>query len=198
MFHVKKNDTISAVVSNENSVFIIKDIINLKGKEIKMGANSILDFQGGILANGTIEGNKTLIIGPPYCIFDSIELIGSFKGDVQECINHFKIVKFIEEEYVLTSPLNLKFGTCLKGSSFNVLRFKLLPKFHDKGCINVASSSKVSNFIIYVESDNLAIEINSSYVGSSFSNSNYMQHIAPETTSPGGAGSSANYNTTVI
>lgn len=200
MFHVKKNDNISAVFSNENSVFIIKDIINLKGKEIKMGTNSILDFQGGILANGTIEGNKTLIIGPPYCIFDSIELIGSFKGeaypewfkgDVQECINHFKVVKFIEEEYVLTSPLNLKFGTCLKGSSFNVLRFKLLPEFHDKGCINVASSSEVSNFIIYVESDNPAIEINSSYVGSSFSNSNYMQHIAPETTSPG-AGSSAN------
>lgn len=197
--YVNKNDNITKVLSEGNKRYIIRYNYDLKEKEIKIGVNSILDFQGGSISNGIIEGNKTLVLGEPYCLFDEIELTGTFKGesypewfngDVQKCVDHFKVVKFVDEEYVLTKPLDLRFGCNLKGSSFNVLRFRLAPKYHGKGCINVAAYSEVSNFIIYVESDNPAIEIKSSYVFSSMSNSDYLQSIAPETTSPG-AGTSA-------
>ena len=197
--YVKKSDNISKVLSNENKRYIIKDIFNLGGKEVNIGANCILDFQGGCIQNGVITGNKTLVLGAPYYIFDIIELKGSFKGeaypewfngDVQKCIDHFKVVKFVDEEYVFTRPLNLPFGCKLQGASYNVLKFKLPSEYYGKGCINVSAHSEVSNFIIYVESDNPAIEIRSSYVSSSFFNSEYKRRIAPETTSPG-AGSSA-------
>jgi len=197
--YLEKQNDITKELSKENRRYIIKDIFDLRGKEITIGANSILDFLGGSFKSGIIKGNKTLILGGPYCLFDEIELTGTFKGesypewfkgDVQKCVDHFKVVKFVDEEYVLTKPLDLRFGCNLKGASFNVLRFRLAPKYHGKGCINVAAYSEVSNFIIYVESDNPAIEIKSSYAYSSMSNSDYIQRIAPETTSPG-AGTSA-------
>ena len=192
--YVKKNDDLTKVLSRENRRFIIGDNVSLKGNTVTIGSNSILDFQGGSVSNGVINGNNTLVLGAPYCVFDKIELTGSFKGesypewfngDVQKCIDHFKVIRFVNEEYVLTDPLDLHFGTKLHGESFNVLKFKLSSDYYGKGCINVAAFCEVSNFIIYVESDNPAIEIKSSYVSSSISNSDYMQRIAPETTSPG-------------
>ena len=192
--YIKKKDDLTKVLSGENRRFIISDNVSLKGNTVTIGLNSILDFQGGSVSNGVINGNNTLVLGAPYRVFDKIELTGSFKGesypewfngDVQKCIDHFKVIRFVNEEYVLTYPLDLHFGTKLHGESFNVLKFKLSSDYYGKGCINVAAFCEVSNFIIYVESDNPAIEIKSSYVSSSISNSDYMQRIAPETTSPG-------------
>ena len=194
------NKNYSKVLSQENKRFIIKDNINLRGKIITIGANSILDFQGGSISNGVILGNKTLVLGAPYCIFEKVVLKGTFKGDsypewfngdIQKCVDHFKSIVFIEEEYVLSKPLNLLFGCKLQGSSFNVLRFNLPIEYYGKGCINVAAYCEISNFIIYVESDNPAIEIKSCYTSSSLSHSDYIQRIAPETTSPGGGTSAA-------
>lgn len=197
--YVGKNDNLSKVLSKENSRYVISDNINLKGRVITIGANSILDFQGGSVSNGTINGNKTLVTGAPYCLFDRIKLSGTYKGeaypewfngDVQKCIDHFKVIRFVDEEYELNKPLNLPFGCKLQGSSFNVLKFNLPLEYYGKGCINVGAFCEVSDFIIFVESDNPAIEIKSGYVMSSMSNSDYLQRIAPETTSPG-AGTSA-------
>ena len=196
---LREKDDLTRELSKGNRRYIIKENINLKGKNISIGPNSIFDFQGGRLYNGTLKGNRTLVLGAPYCIFDEIELSGSFmgesypewfNGDVQKCVDYFKLIKFINEEYVLTKPLNLSFGCKLQGSNFNVLKFVLPSEYYGKGCINVAAFCEVSNFVIYVESDNPAIEIKSSYVSSSISNSDYIQRIAPETTSPG-AGYSA-------
>lgn len=200
--HVSKNANISKVLAKENCRFIIRDRFDLRSKEVKIGANSILDFQGGSISNGIITGNRTLVIGSPYSIFNEIELQGSFRGesypewfngDVQKCVDHFKIIKFVDEEYLINMPLNMHFGTKLEGSSYTVLRFNLPNDYYGKGCINIGAYCEVSNFVIYVESDNPAIEIKSSYVSSSFFNSDYKQRIAPETTSPG-AGSSAAIN----
>lgn len=196
---VGKNDDLSKVLSKENRRYIISDNFNLRGKEVTIGGNSILDFRGGSISNGIIRGSKTLILGAPCCLFDDVTLLGTFKGesypewfngDVQQCVEHFKVVRFVDDEYVIKKPLNLQFGCKLQGENFNVLKFNLPKEYSGKGCINVAAFSEVSHFIIYVESDNPAIEIKSGYVSSTFSNSDYHQHIAPETTSPG-AGRSA-------
>lgn len=200
--YVSQKDNLSKIFSKENRRYIISNNLNLRNKDITIGANSILDFQGGSISNGTLTGNKTLVIGAPYCIFDAIQLHGSFKGeaypewfngDVQNCVDHFKVIKFVDEEYILQKPLNLNFGCKLEGASFNVLRFNLSDEYYGKGCINVGAHCEVSNFIIYVVSDNPAIEIKSGYVSASMTNSDYLQRIAPETTSPG-AGSSAAIN----
>jgi len=197
--YISKNDNISKMLSNENRRYIIRDNFDLRGKTVAIGTNCILDFQGGSISNGILSGEKTLVLGAPYCIFNEIELTGSFKGeaypewfngDIQNCIDHFKVIKFVDEEYVITKPLNLPFGCKLQGSSFNVLKFQLPSEYYGKGCINVGAYCEVSNFIIFVESDNPAIEIKSNYVSSSMAYSDYKLRIAPETTSPG-AGSSA-------
>lgn len=199
---VGKNDDLSKVLSKENRRYIISDNFNLRGKEVTVGGNSILDFQGGSISNGIIRGSKTLILGAPCCLFDDVTLLGTFKGesypewfngDVQKCLDHFKVVKFVDEEYVITSPLYLHFGCKLQGENYNVLKFNLSSDHQGKGCIQVGAYCEVSNFIVYVESDNPALEIKSGYVLSSLSNSDYMQRIAPETTSPG-AGTSAAIN----
>ena len=69
------------------------------------------------------------------------------------------MVKFVDEEYVITRPLNLHFGCKLQGENYNVLKFNLSSEYQGKGCIQVGAYCEVSNFIVYVESDNPALEI---------------------------------------
>ena len=70
---VGSRDDLKRVLSQENTRFIIKHNHNLGGEKtnIHVGANSILDFQGGKLFNGVLVGNNTSIRSEAVQIFDT-------------------------------------------------------------------------------------------------------------------------------
>ena len=78
---VLEGDNIEQVLSGENAWYVICYNHNLKGEKILIGDNSIVEFQGGSLSNGTIVGANTEIIAPLYQIFNTyIRFEGTFKN----------------------------------------------------------------------------------------------------------------------
>lgn len=64
-----------------NTIYIIQYDYCLAGQTIEVPENCVLDFQGGSLRNGILQGNKTKIISNfDNIIFDNINFIGSFNN----------------------------------------------------------------------------------------------------------------------
>lgn len=61
-----------------NTIYIIQYDYCLAGQTIEVPENCVLDFQGGSLRDGILQGNNT-IIKACYNIFDGITFIGSFE-----------------------------------------------------------------------------------------------------------------------
>ncbi len=68
---------ISKQIVSEGNNFIIKSIIDLKGKNVFIPANSILTFQNGRLQNGSIIGNNTKIFYKDT-VFENVHILGSW------------------------------------------------------------------------------------------------------------------------
>ena len=76
-----KRDFVSQL-NDDETIYEIRDFFDLEGKEVTLSANSVLKFEGGMLANGTIIGNGTTIEAPLVKIFnDDITLKGDFNCD---------------------------------------------------------------------------------------------------------------------
>ena len=59
--------------------YVITQDITLNGRTITLPADCLLDFQGGSISSGTLNGNNTLIASPPQQIFmSSCRLGGTF------------------------------------------------------------------------------------------------------------------------
>ena len=66
---VKQGMDFQKAFAAKNTKYIIRQDINLGGRTIKIGDGSVLVFQGGSLANGTLVGNKTKVKADDYEIF---------------------------------------------------------------------------------------------------------------------------------
>lgn len=70
------------MISETNTTYHIQYDYSLGGKEIKLPANSVLEFNGGSLDNGTLIGNDTIIVAGAYKIFgDKLNLSYVMDGD---------------------------------------------------------------------------------------------------------------------
>ena len=76
---LKPGDDIFSELKSGNKRFVIQDIFDLKGKEIVVGENVILEFKGGCLINGNIKGKQTLIDAGLEVIFKNITNTGTFR-----------------------------------------------------------------------------------------------------------------------
>lgn len=76
---LKPNDNVISVLKSSNKRYVIGYDYDLKGKEVIVGTNSILDFEGGSLSNGKIKGNQTIINAGTEAIFNNIENTGTFQ-----------------------------------------------------------------------------------------------------------------------
>ena len=76
---LQSNDDVVSILKNGNKKYVISHDYDLKGKEVVIGANSILVFQGGSLSNGKIRGNQTILEAGLERIFCSIENTGTFQ-----------------------------------------------------------------------------------------------------------------------
>ena len=74
---------IESQVNKQNTIYEIRDIIDLKGKCISMPKGCSLYFNGGGFLNGAMKGSYTRIVAPYGKVFgDKFSLSGSFLSDV--------------------------------------------------------------------------------------------------------------------
>ena len=66
---VHKGSDYVKVFSHKNTIFVIKDDINLDGKRVVIGDGCTMKFQGGSISNGTVVGNNTKVSAGNYEIF---------------------------------------------------------------------------------------------------------------------------------
>lgn len=67
------------MVVNQKGIYKINSVIDLHGGSILLPEGSILEFSGGVIANGTITGNNVFVTAPAYQIFaDNLSIQGSF------------------------------------------------------------------------------------------------------------------------
>lgn len=69
------------IVSSNNRVIKISQIIDLKGDTLKIPDESVLEFDGGVILNGTLIGNNTKIKSDKKRIFRSIKILGTWNVD---------------------------------------------------------------------------------------------------------------------
>lgn len=67
--------------SQSNARYVIRVELDLKSKELVIGANSILVFEGGCISNGKIKGNQTTIEAGVVTIFNNISNTGTFSSE---------------------------------------------------------------------------------------------------------------------
>lgn len=74
---IRENVPLGEQFKEDNTVYLIKERIDLNGATVKLPANSALKFKRkGELANGTLQGNETYLLGKPR--FAGIRLKGIF------------------------------------------------------------------------------------------------------------------------
>ena len=91
------------MLNQPNTIYEIRYEFNLGGAEVVIPEGCVLDFQGGSLSNGTINGNLTIIQGNTFGIFDSIIILGEWNVRTISS-NMFKTLK---EENSIKNVFNL-------------------------------------------------------------------------------------------
>jgi hypothetical protein len=127
---LKPSDNIFSVLKSSNKRYVIGYDYDLKGKEISIGNNSILVFEGGNLSNGKLKGNHTFIEAGLEFIFSNIENTGTFqclavypqwfgakadgKHDCSEALQ--QAIDFAVNNYKVGNPWDIQQveGNCLK------------------------------------------------------------------------------------
>lgn len=66
---LKKNKSLIEQIKEENTIYEVRYAYDLGGETLSMPENCVLKFEGGIISNGTINGNKTSIVAPICKIF---------------------------------------------------------------------------------------------------------------------------------
>lgn len=95
------NKTLAEQMTKENSIYEFRDNFDLKGKTLIIPDDCILNFEKGILTNGSIKGNHTQIKGYDQPIFSNISIAGTYKNEMSKtawfketegCINKCQII----------------------------------------------------------------------------------------------------------
>lgn len=129
-----KNVLTQDMMSKANTRYIIQYDYDLNGTTINVPEGCVLDFQGGSISNGILNGNLTKISSYPTQIFNDITISGSWiinnaysewfgaKGDnstddteaIQKCLDSFYKCKLLSKTYAVTS-IKLPNNSMLEG-----------------------------------------------------------------------------------
>ena len=112
---LKKNKSLIEQITEANTIYEVRYSYDLGGETLTMPENCVLKFEGGIISNGTINGNKTSIVAPICKIFgDNLnfsEDAGSFYIDFVYaewwgCIGRFPEGSYINATYPQDAAAN--------------------------------------------------------------------------------------------
>lgn len=77
-----RNILTQQMINQENTRYILQYDYDLNGQTITIPNNCVIEFEGGSISNGNIQGNSTIIVSPSRRIFgDTITLIGNWSID---------------------------------------------------------------------------------------------------------------------
>lgn len=70
-----------AMLSKENTIYIIQYDYNLNGQTITIPSGCVLLFEGGSISNGTLSGANTTLRGAIEHVFNNLNIVGSWTND---------------------------------------------------------------------------------------------------------------------
>ena len=77
---LRKDKTFAEQVTQTNTIYEIRYDFDLNNEEVIIKNGCVLNFVGGSISNGTINGNSSIIISEPILIFKNIiMLLTSYK-----------------------------------------------------------------------------------------------------------------------
>lgn len=147
---LQSNATFASQVTEQNTIYEIRYVFDLNNQSVTIPANSVLRFEGGIIKNGTIVGNKTSFSGSNIQGIDStVNVSGTFVGELNACwigakasdasfdnsnvlqyyhnkwASYVKTIYFPHGEYMFKTPVEFNSDKRLihivgNGSTFNV------------------------------------------------------------------------------
>ena len=181
----RKNALTQDMINEPNTVYEIRYDFDLNGVEIIIPENCILSFNGGILKNGKIIGNKTRLTN--FIKLKNIAIDGTFENEfcrtsyyisdnetidnINNLNNLFKISRNVivdSKRYIISNQLILP---CDANFSCDIGCSILLKNL---GCIYVTHSNRLSNINIYIDKDFKNLEhlivINTEYIYKSIEN----------------------------
>lgn len=133
------NYSFASQVTQPNCIYEIRDPFDLNSGSAVLGANCVLRFVGGSLANGTLVGAETAVDAiTNYEIFNGITLTGTWRGDVNDLFFHY------DSSEHPTPPVRQDFSPILR----NLLLFEKIDLFRKEyflnwGRINTNSSNSI-------------------------------------------------------
>ncbi len=161
---LEENMDVVNVLRGKNTRYIIRSNYDLEGLEVYIGDNSILDFQGGVICNGTLWGNSTAISSIPVKIFgDNIKLKGTWavpegyiewfpnNSYMETALRAFGTVKLLSKEYLFNAPIYMPAYSEIVGKGFSKMSFRL-PL--GPACIYVGYRCSIRNVDLHTYSDN--------------------------------------------
>lgn len=92
-----------AMLSKENTIYIIQYDYNLNGQTITIPSGCVLLFEGGSISNGTLKGSSTIILGETNHIFINLNVLGTWG-------NSFKLSYFNKPELNYDSFIDIQKG----------------------------------------------------------------------------------------
>lgn len=130
-----KNVLTQAMMNTANTIYHIQYDYDLNGQTITLPAGCVLEFDGGSVKNGTVEGQNTVIKETTDAHFMECTLTGSFVGrgkskwfkremsdaDIISSVLAFDEVEFDGETFSLSSPTSVSKALSVYGNfvSFN-------------------------------------------------------------------------------
>lgn len=90
-----------------NGIYVIKDTIDLNNKTLYIPKNSTLHFRGGLIKNGNVNGDNTILKYKRGCaVFESVHIRGSWNvGNISSSM--FKDLSYdnsLKDVFALTNP----------------------------------------------------------------------------------------------
>lgn len=158
----RKNVLTQDMINEPNTVYEIRYDFDLDGEDIAIPENSILSFNGGMLINGKIIGDKTRLSN--FVKFNNVTIDGVFENEfcktsyytdntdknVDNINNLFKISRNLiidSKNYIISKQLILP---CDAKISCDIGCSILLT---DLGCIYVTHSNRLSDIDVYIDKD---------------------------------------------
>lgn len=80
-FLVRADKTLAQQISISDTIYEIRDSFDLGGSTLTIPSNCILRFNGGIIKNGKISGNRTTIQAPQEQISEGIRFTGTYTNE---------------------------------------------------------------------------------------------------------------------
>lgn len=148
------------MMKKPNTIYIIQYDYCLAGQTIEVPENCVLDFQGGSLRNGILQGNNT-IIKACYNIFDGITFIGSF-----EC--SFKALWFnVSSKNIDNSPFIMDMLYRLKGvdKSITLDYGGVVVDFESNSVYRLSSSIDLTGFSLCLDFKGCIFQPNKDFSG---------------------------------